>query len=196
MKYRPPPVGIWFTVRPCRRRERHLRCLPERRHAGLTSLDDFPCPGSLRRAGKKRDPGDVVSGHQLPARRARHDVVGDADLVLLGGPRSPPAPTWRISSCARAAGGVRRRQPCKHSTARRVLRALDTLKRGMRHLHDAIAESIRLFPALAVDTRSSLACAVTPAPGALTPGTRAYPLRLRHALASMAAARPWPYGFS
>jgi len=38
-----------------------------------------------------------------------------------------------------------------------VLRALDTLKRGMRHLHDAIAESIRLFSALAVP-----ACTVTP----------------------------------
>ena len=31
-----------------------------------------------------------------------------------------------------------------------VLRALDTPMRGMRHLHDATTESIRLFPALVV----------------------------------------------
>ena len=70
MKYRQPPVGNWFTVRPWsspRRRLRRMPWLARTPPRCPTNLDEFLCPASPRRDRARREPrGDVVTGHQLP----------------------------------------------------------------------------------------------------------------------------------
>jgi len=140
LKYRPPPVG---AVHPSSRPRRRLRCMPwlagaPPRHPA--SLDDLPCPVSLCGDLKRRQPPaawSLVTSLLLAGRETTPSTT--PAWFLWEGLRSPPAPTWRISSCACCVHWTRRCAAC------------------VRHLHDAIAESIRLFSALAVP-----ACTVTP----------------------------------
>ena len=111
MKHHPPLVGICFTIRPGRRRgaaSTACRGSPERRRAGLPIWDDLPCSVSLLGDRKRREAsGGVVIGHQPPARRGRDTRRRRRRRPVWffwEGLRSPPAPAWRISSCARAAG--------------------------------------------------------------------------------------------
>ena len=140
--------------------------------------------------------GNVVTGHQLPARRVRHDVVGDARRPGSSGRVSALQRRIRRGGLARARGprGVGRHQPWEHDASSPSSfddPHLDTpLMRGMHALppRRAMTESTstQLLPALA---RAQLTCGrrgatCGRAAGVRTPGTRACVcLRPRHALA-------------
>ena len=142
--------------------------------------------------------GNVVTGHQLPARRVRHDVVGNVRRPGSSGRVSALQRRIRRGGLARARGprGVGRHQPWEHDTSSPSSfddPHLDTpLMRGMHALppRRAMTESTstQLLPALA---RAQLTCVrrgatCGRAAGVRTPGTRACVcLRPRHALASV-----------
>jgi len=115
---RPPAQGT-----PWRRRGR------EHRRAGLPLWEDFPCSVSLRADRERREPpGAVVTGHQLPARRAQHDVVDHADLVFPGrAPLSTGGPGRGGLARARDPRGARRHPPRGH---RRVVDVPVLLRRA------------------------------------------------------------------
>jgi len=177
LKYRPPLVGNCFHRPPL-----VVAAAPPPLHdvahrsAAAPSCQPGTIPRVLPRlAATSSDEslrGNVVTGHQLPARRVRHDVVGDARRPGSSGRVSALQRRIRRGGLARARGprGVGRHQPWEHDASSPSSfddPHLDTpLMRGMHALppRRAMTESTstQLLPALAVDTRSSPACAVAP----------------------------------